>query len=73
MAGYHSRTVPSASALASRLPLGLNATPFTALPACSGEWAGWPVAGCHIRMVPSASALASRSPLGLKATPFTPP
>ena len=77
VAGSHNRTVPSASALASSLPSGLNATPFTPRPGrrCrpGGCATGWPVAGSHNRTVPSASALASSLPSGLNATPRTPP
>ena len=67
---FHSLTAPLASALAS-LPSGLNATPFTALPACSGEPDGWPLARFQTRTEPSASALASSFPSGLNASPFT--
>ncbi len=73
VAGFHSRTVPSPPALASSLPLGLNATPYTlcwAL-ACRGAPTARPVAGFHSRTVPSPSALASSLPLGLNATPYT--
>ena len=75
MAGSHSRTVPSPSALASSVPLGLNATPdtpFRVLVALSGAPMERPVAGCHSRTVPSPSALASSVPSGLNATPNTP-
>ena len=68
--------MPSAPALASSLPSGLNATPVTppwALVAWRGAPAGWPVAGFHNRTVPSAPALASSLPSGLNATPVTPP
>ena len=73
VAGSHSRTVPSVSALASSLPSGLNATPFTqrtgAGDGTEGAPTGWPVAGFHSRTVPSLSALASSLPSGLNATP----
>ena len=76
VAGSHNRTLPSASALASSLPSGLNATPFTptASPVVSARMVrtGWPVAGSHNRTLPSASALASSLPSGLNATPITP-
>ena len=76
VAGFHSRTVPSAPALASSLPSGLNATPYTPSwrwSAWRGAPTGWPVAGFHSRTVPSTSALASSLPSGLNATPYTPP
>ena len=77
VAGFHSRTVPSASALARSSPSGLNATPFTPPPDAVSAGRGAPiaclVAGFHSRTVPSASALARSSPSGLNATPFTPP
>ena len=74
VAGFHSRTVPSASALASSSPSGLNATPFTPYPIAAGRGVpmGCPVAGFHSRTVPSASAVARSLPSGLNATPFTP-
>ena len=54
--------VPFASALASSVPSGLNATPVAPpcgpVPASSGGPTGWPAAGSHSRTVPSASALA---------------
>ena len=74
VAGSHSRTVPSPSALASSLPSGLNATPQHATlgaDGLDGLPTGWPVAGSHSRTVPSASALASSLPSGLNATPDT--
>ena len=37
VAGFHSRTVPSPPALASSLPSGLNATPYTPLPGAGVE------------------------------------
>ena len=40
VAGFHSRTVPSLSALASILPFGLNAMPFTPLPLLMPVWRG---------------------------------
>ena len=73
VAGFHSRTVPSASALASSVPSGLNATPGTPnrglLVAWRGAPTGWPVAGFHSRTMPSPPALASSLPSGLNATP----
>ena len=74
LARFHSRTVPSASALASSLPSGLNATartPFGLLVAWRGAPTGWPVARFHSRTVPSPSALASSLPSGLNATART--
>ena len=75
MAGFHSRTVPSASALASSLPPGLNATPYT--PKMAPVWwdgpTGRPVAGFHSRTVPSPLLMASSLPLGLNATAPWPP
>ena len=74
VAGSHNRTVPSASALASSLPSGLNATPSTPPPlglAARIVRSAWPVAGSHNRTVPLAPALASSLPSGLNATPFT--
>ena len=72
VAGFHNRTVPSLSALASSLPSGLNATPTTTLEPRPVAWTGvrtaWPVAGFHNRTVPSSSALASSLPSGLNAT-----
>jgi hypothetical protein len=65
VAVFHSRTVPSPSALASRVPSGLNATADTPLgpePVAMDAPTGWPVAGSHSRTVPSPSALASRVP-----------
>ena len=65
VAGFHSRTVPSPSELASSVPSGLNATPYT--PHRALAWrvlpTGRPVAGFHSRTVPSAPALASSLPL----------
>jgi hypothetical protein len=74
VAGFHNRTVPSLSALASSWPLGLNATsvmPFWGLVAWIGAPTGWPVAAFHNRTVPSLPALASSWPLGLNATATT--
>ena len=73
VAGSHNRTMPSPSALASSLPSGLNATPFTR-PEVSARMVrtAWPVAGSHNRTMPSLSALASSLPSGLNATPPTP-
>ena len=73
MAGFHSRTVPSPPALASSLPSGLNATPYTPCRAlaCRGAPTARPVAGFHSRTVPSAPALASSLPPGLNATANT--
>ena len=73
--GSHSRTVPSAPALASSLPTGLNATantPYPVLAMWRGVPAGRPAAGFHSRTVPSPPALASSLPSGLNATPSTP-
>src|SRR5262249_44811162 len=75
VAGCHSRTMLSPSALASSVPPGLNATastPYWALVACRGPPAGWPVTGSHSRTVPSAPPMASVPP-GLNATADTPP
>src|SRR5205807_2312517 len=72
--GFQNRTVALPSSLASSLPSGLNASPYT--PAGSfwrGAPTGWPVSGFHSRTVPLASALASSLPLGLNATTVTPP
>ena len=73
MSAFHSRTVPSAPALASRCPSGLNTTLCT-VPLCpvSGSPTGWPVSALHSRTVPSAPAEASRCPSGLNTTPCTP-
>src|SRR6266566_9950276 len=66
--------VPSESALASQLPSGLNATPYT--PFRAPVWrvapTGWLVSGFHNSTVPSESALASSLPSGLNATSYTP-
>ncbi len=62
---------PSAAALASSVPPGLNATAVTALPADSGAPSLWPVATCQSRTSPPVSALASSVPSGLNATPVT--
>jgi hypothetical protein len=73
--GTHSRMVPSPRALASSVPLGLNATPctpFSGLVAWMGARTRRPVAGFHSGMVPSPSAAASSLPSGLNATPYTP-
>src|SRR5207244_9005674 len=75
-AGCQSGTVLSPSALASSLPLGLNATqitPYWALVAWRVLPTGRPVAVFHSRTVPSPSPVASSLPLGLNATPNTPP
>ena len=61
VAGFHSHTlppVPSAPALASILPSGLNATSVTPpwVTVWRGEPKGWPVAGFHSRTVPFAGA-----------------
>src|SRR5215831_4216514 len=73
-AGFHSRAVPSPSALASSLPPGLNATPGTPLraPVRMRVPTRWPVAVLHSRTVPLESLLASSLPLGLNATADTP-
>src|SRR5215472_11674966 len=77
VAGFHNRTGPSLSALASSLPLGLNATASTppfgppasaVMGALTGRW----VARLHSCTVPSPSALASSLLLGLNATQDTP-
>src|SRR5262249_18477975 len=64
-AGFHSRTVPSPSSLASSLPSGLNATLGTPLraPVRMGVPTRWPVAGFHSRTVPLESLLAGSLPL----------
>ena len=49
---FHMWIEPLALALASSLPSGLNATPFTVEPACRGAKAGRPVAGFHSETVP---------------------
>ena len=65
VAGFHSRTLSSPPVLASSLPSGLNATPYT--PHRALAWrivpTRRPVAGFHSRTVPSAPALASSLPL----------
>ena len=72
VAGFHSRTLPSVSALASSLPSGLNAAPGTPyrklLVAWMGATAERPVAGCHSHTVPSPQPAASSVPSGLNAT-----
>ena len=74
MSAFHSRTVPSTPAVASRCPSGLNATPVTGpVWPVSGSPRGWPVSGFHSRTVPSSLAVASRCPSGLNATPVTGP
>jgi hypothetical protein len=52
--GFHNRTVPSPQAMASGLPLGLNATApvLNTGPVGTGVPTGWPVAGFHRRTVP---------------------
>ena len=75
VAGFHSRTAPPPSALASSVPSGLNATaetPLKGMVAAIGAPTGWPVAGFHSRTVPSPPPLASSLPLGLNATAYTP-
>src|SRR6266699_354565 len=75
MAGFHSRAVPAASAVARVLPSGLNATEYTAIaptvsdapPTCSL------VATFHSRAVPSAPPVARVVPSGLNATEYTAP
>src|SRR5438105_4595958 len=52
VAGFHSPTVPSVSALASRLPSGLNATPYT--PSRALPWMG-PPKGCLLAVFHSRS------------------
>ena len=51
--GFHNRTMPSASPVASSLPSGLNATPNTLPPelisAARGAPTGCPVTGFHNR------------------------
>src|SRR5438552_2915773 len=73
--GFHSRTV-LASAVASSLPPGLNATtsaaPRGAVAAGSGAPAGRWVSGFHSRTVPSPSTVASSLPSGLNATSIMP-
>ena len=74
VAGSHNQTMPSLPALASTLPPGLNATPFTPASAVvprKGALAGWPLTGSHNRTLPSLPAVASSLPPGLNATPFT--
>src|SRR5215472_9678873 len=69
VAGFHSRTVPSPSAVASSLPFGLKATLL-----CPGKTPDFcRVTGFHSRTVPSPAAVASSVPSGLNATAFTPP
>src|SRR5262249_5612330 len=74
VAGSQIRMVPSPSALASNLPSGLNATPFTppAELARRGGPAGLPVARLPIPTVPSPEAPDKSLPSGLKATAFAP-
>jgi signal transduction histidine kinase len=76
VAGFHARTVPSPSPVASSVPSGLNATAFTLYPLLAVAWRvamGRRVAGFHSRTVPSAQPPASSLPSGLNATPHTPP
>ena len=72
MSAFHTRTVSSQLAEASRCPSGLNATLITGpVWPVSGAPRGWPVSAFHTRTVPSALAEASRCPSGLNATPLT--
>ena len=72
MAGFHSRTVPSEPALASSLPSGLNATPYTPAlgPVTAGRGVpeGWRVTVFHSRSVPEEPTVAISLPSGLNAT-----
>src|SRR5262252_4346663 len=71
VARSHSRAVLSRLVVASSVPSGLNATPYTAALWRVSVRPGWPVAGSHSRAVLSSLAVASRLPTGLNATPNT--
>ena len=72
VSAFHSRTVLSAPAEASRCPSGLNATLCTAsVWPVSGAPMGWPVSAFHNRTVSSALPEAIRCPSGLNATLYT--
>jgi hypothetical protein len=76
-AGFHSRTMPLASAVARSLPSGLKTTASTLPPETVSAGRGLPterpVAGFHSRTMPLASAVARSLPSGLKATAYTLP
>jgi hypothetical protein len=63
-AGFHSRTVPSSPPVASSVPSGLNATPYT--PCWALAWGGAPtarpVAGFHSRTVPPGARMPQAPP-----------
>src|SRR5262249_60488148 len=71
--GFHSRTVPSEPAVASSLPLGLNATTYTPWAWESvSRGALWWVTGSHSRIVPLLPTAASL-PSGLNDSHVWPP
>src|SRR5690242_12161131 len=64
VAGFHNRTVPSSPPLASSVPSGLNATPYTLCwpLACRGAPTARPVAGFHSRTAPPGARMPQAPP-----------
>ena len=72
VAGFHARTVPSPSPVASSLPSGLNATactPYTLLVVAWRVATGRPVAGFHSRTVPSPQPAGQQLAVGAERHP----
>ena len=67
VAGFHSRTVPSPSALASSLPSGLNATPVTLPAGVSPEGSAGGLPGHRVPQPYGAVAVGAGQQLAVRA------